>query len=270
METLVREQRRRAATLDHHQHALEMVVQRMYRDPGSPLDLAAMAGIARVSRFHFDRLFRTATGVSPRHFQTAVRLHAAARLVLTTARSVTDVCFDVGYESLGTFVATFTRTFGLSPQRLREAAVAMAAPWPSTMMSALAAEFGMQATAPLVHGRALLDAPFQGIIFIGLFSHAIPVRAPLACTILPKPGAFALGPAPDVPAYLFGVAMPACDTPLAFLLNDATLRGGGQLVPPNAAHDFALTLRLPRPLDPPMNIALPYLIAEKVATIAAR
>src|SRR4051812_22548039 len=105
----------------------------MRAHPGVPLHLSDMAMLAGVSRSHFDRLFRSVTALSPRQFQTAIRLHAATRLLLTTARSVIDICFEVGYESLGSFVTKFIDTFGLPPQRLRTSAASLyrlRSPWP--------------------------------------------------------------------------------------------------------------------------------------------
>ena len=91
----------------------------------------------------------------------------------------------------------------------------------------------------------------------------IPLRAPLACTIVAEPGPFVLGPVPDVPSYLFGVAIPWCDRPLDFLRNDHTLRGGGTRIAPATAASATLALRPPLSADPPINIALPFLIVER-------
>lgn len=263
IELLARLRPRRRATLSAYRVSVEAVVQHMRAHPGLPLDLDGMARLANVSRCHFDRVFREITGLVPRHFQTAVRLNTASRLLLTTERRVTDVCYDVGYESLGTFVATFTRTFGLPPQRLREVAAALRDPWPRDATAALVAEFGAHASPPLLEGRIVYEAPFEGIIFAGLFPTPIPVCAPLACTIVAGPGPFTLGPIPAAPSYVLAVAIPSCERPLDFLLNDQAHRGGRQVL--DLSQELVVTLRPPEPLDPPMNIALPYLMAEKIA-----
>jgi AraC family transcriptional regulator len=262
IEVLPRPRPRRRATVSAYRISVEAVIRHMRAHPGLPLDLDGMARLANASRCHFDRLFREITGLAPRHFQTAVRLNTASRLLLTTERSVTDVCYDIGYESLGTFVATFTRTFGLPPQRLREVAAALHDPWPRGATAGLVAEFGAHASPPLLEGRIVYEAPFEGIIFVGLFPTPIPVRVPLACTIVSAPGPFTLGPIPAA-GYVLAVAIPSCERPLDFLLNEQAHRGGKHVS--DLSQELVLTLHPPEPLDPPMNIALPYLMAEKMA-----
>lgn len=253
---------RRPATQLCYRNAVEAVIAHMRAHPGAPLNLAGMAELASVSRCHFDRLFRDVTGLSPRQFQTALRLNAASRLFLTTERSVTDVCFDVGYESLGTFVTKFTETFGLSPQRLRELAVSLHEPWSGWLEPKILAEFAGHLAPPYVTGEIAGCAPsVAAIIFVGVFPTPMPIRAPLACTILTAPGPFAFGPIPDGPGFLFAVAIALGDKPVDFLLQ-APLRGGGMRVDPGAK--VVVSLRPAITIDPPINIALPFLIAQKI------
>ena len=80
-----------------------------------PLTVDDMAGAAGLSRAHFSREFRRAFGVSPHAYLLAHRLERAASLLLMTDRTVTDICFSVGLQSLGSFTTSFTRRFGLSP-----------------------------------------------------------------------------------------------------------------------------------------------------------
>src|SRR5246127_2915238 len=83
-----------------------------YADPLGVDDLAAAAGL---SRAHFSREFRRAFGESPHAYLLTRRLERAAALLRTTDRSVTEICFDVGLRSLGSFTTSFTRTYGMSP-----------------------------------------------------------------------------------------------------------------------------------------------------------
>lgn len=258
----------RPETRASYEAAVECVIREMRARPDLPLDLGEMAVMVHVSRCHFDRLFRRVTGISPRHFQTAVRLQTASRLLLTTDRRVTDVCFDVGYESLGSFITKFTETFGLSPQRLRELASDLDRPWSQWLQSEIVSSFAASSTPPELRGnlRLAAEGELNGLIFIGLFATALPVGAPLACAILTGPGPFALGPVPDEPTWLFAVAIRWCEKPLEFLLDDQTLRGGGMQIAPRSTAPVELTLRPPAPNDPPINLALPYLIVQKVVT----
>jgi AraC-like DNA-binding protein len=78
-----------------------------------------MAGAAGLSRAHFSREFRRAFGDSPHAYLLTRRLERAAALLRTTDRSVADICFSVGLQSVGSFTTSFTRTFGVSPTSYR-------------------------------------------------------------------------------------------------------------------------------------------------------
>jgi len=86
-----------------------------------PLDVDDLARAAGLSRAHFSREFRRAFGESPHAYLLTRRLERAAALLRNTDRSVTDVCFSVGLQSLGSFTTSFTRTYGMSPTAYRAA-----------------------------------------------------------------------------------------------------------------------------------------------------
>ena len=86
-----------------------------------PLDVAALASAAGLSRAHFSREFRRAFGESPHAYLLTWRLERAAALLRTTDRSVADICLSVGLRSLGSFTTSFTRTYGMSPTAYRAA-----------------------------------------------------------------------------------------------------------------------------------------------------
>jgi AraC-like DNA-binding protein len=84
-----------------------------------PLTVARLARVACMSPFHFQRLFKRAFGETPMRRVQDLRLARAAHLLATTDRRVTEICADVGFESLGTFSALFHRRFGVPPRALR-------------------------------------------------------------------------------------------------------------------------------------------------------
>ena len=194
---------RRARTQRAYEDAVRAVIAQIRRAPEAPLDLADMAAIAGVSRSHFDRVFRAVTAVSPRQFQTAIRMQLAARLLLTTDRSVTDVCFDSGYESLGSFVTKFTQTFRLPPQKMRELAQHLDRPWSEWLRHEPEA-----LEAPFVRGTVEVPPSFAGAIFLGLFPERMPTEEPLACAITGGAGAFTIGGVPRGEHHLLAVALP--------------------------------------------------------------
>ena len=78
--------------------------------------LAAQAGL---SRFHFQRLFKGAVGVSPSRYHINLRMNEARRLLRETKMSVIDVALEVGYANPGHFSQLFRRETGLSPSEYR-------------------------------------------------------------------------------------------------------------------------------------------------------
>ena len=86
-----------------------------------PLDVADLARAAGLSPAHFSREFRATFGESPHAYLLTRRLERAATLLTTTDRSVAEICFEVGLQSLGSFTTSFKRTYGLSPAAFRAA-----------------------------------------------------------------------------------------------------------------------------------------------------
>ncbi len=86
------------------------------------MDVAALAAIAVMSEAHFIRSFRAAFGESPHRYLQRRRVERAMYLLRRTDRSVTDVCLDVGFASLGTFSRTFREVVGQTPSEYRAGA----------------------------------------------------------------------------------------------------------------------------------------------------
>jgi AraC-like DNA-binding protein len=85
------------------------------------LGVADMARAAGLSRAHFSREFRAAFGESPHAYLLTRRLERAAALLRTTDRSVAEICFSVGLQSVGSFTTSFKRIYGRSPTAYRAA-----------------------------------------------------------------------------------------------------------------------------------------------------
>jgi AraC-like DNA-binding protein len=94
----------------------------MDRDFAKPLDIPTLARIAIVSEAHFIRVFRDTFGETPHRYLQRRRVERAMFLLRETDRSVTEVCFDVGFGSLGSFSRTFADIVGESPTAYRKAA----------------------------------------------------------------------------------------------------------------------------------------------------
>jgi AraC-like DNA-binding protein len=103
-----------------------------------PLDVDDLARAAGLSRAHFSREFRSAFGESPHAYLLTRRLERAAALLRTTDRSVADICFSVGLQSVGSFTTSFNRTYGVPPTAYRAAfpPAAQRAPIPTCVLRA--------------------------------------------------------------------------------------------------------------------------------------
>ncbi|MEV5240957.1 AraC family transcriptional regulator [Streptomyces cinnamoneus] len=100
----------------------------MDRAYAQPLDVPALARIAHVSEAHFTRTFRATFGETPHRYLQRRRVERAMFLLRETGRSVTDICFEVGFGSTGTFSRTFRDIVGQSPREYRKQAVAQPVP----------------------------------------------------------------------------------------------------------------------------------------------
>jgi len=78
------------------------------------IDLDNIAGEAYFSKFHFIRIFKTTYGKTPHQYLIAVRI-ANAKLLLQKGKSVNQVCYSVGFDSISSFSALFKRLSGLAP-----------------------------------------------------------------------------------------------------------------------------------------------------------
>jgi AraC-like DNA-binding protein len=91
----------------------------MDRAYAEPLDVRVIAAVAHISPAHFSRCFRTVFGETPHRYLQRRRVERSMFLLRETDRSVTEVCFDVGFTSLGTFSRTFREIVGETPSGYR-------------------------------------------------------------------------------------------------------------------------------------------------------
>ena len=122
----------------------------MDRDYALPLDVANLAAVACVSEAHFIRTFKTTFGETPHRYLQRRRIERAMALLRNTDRRVTDICFAVGFASLGTFSRTFRDIVGRSPSAFRRVA---AAPYPVPTC------FTMSWTRPSSFGEGAVRLP---------------------------------------------------------------------------------------------------------------
>jgi AraC-like DNA-binding protein len=114
----------------------------MDRTFAEPLCIPELARIGDVSEAHFIRTFRATFGETPHRYLQRRRVERAMFLLRATDRSVTDICFDVGFSSLGTFSRTFHDVVGESPTAFRQRGRMPAVPTCFMMAWARPSSFG--------------------------------------------------------------------------------------------------------------------------------
>jgi AraC-like DNA-binding protein len=110
---------------------LRRVKDRIDRDFAQPLDVEALARGVNISAGHLSREFKAAYGESPYSYLMTRRIERAMALLRIGELSVTEVCFEVGCSSLGTFSTRFTELVGVPPSTYRREAASATLGMPS-------------------------------------------------------------------------------------------------------------------------------------------
>lgn len=252
----------RNSTVRSHYESVERVIAAMRDQIDQPLSLGSMARIALASRYHFNRTFRQVTGVPPSQFLYALRLEKAKRLLLQTQRKVIDICYEVGYNSVGTFTRRFTDLLGVSPTTFRDLARGPVKRLPHYHHSDATATPNAKPGCR-VSGYVKVPPRFHGLVFVGLFENPIPQGKPLACAAPSSDGSYCIEDAPEGEFYIFALGLKhPIDAPECFDYESA-LRGGGhslRISRDSVSGSTYVRLRPPSPFDPPILLVLPVLV----------
>ncbi len=138
------------------QHLLDLarmrrVRDRINRDYAQPLDVEALARGVHMSAGHLSREFKLAYGESPYGYLMTRRIERAMALLRRGDLGVTEVCFEVGCSSLGTFSTRFTELVGVPPSTYRRDAAAATREMPSCVAK--------QVTRPIRNREAPVSPP---------------------------------------------------------------------------------------------------------------
>lgn len=106
-------------TKERHLETIDRGKRYILNNFQNEMSLADIAKNTYVSPFHFSRLFKHFTSYSPYRYLLELRLSHAVLLLRNTSLSITEICFDSGFNSLEHFIATFTNHHGMSPLKFR-------------------------------------------------------------------------------------------------------------------------------------------------------
>lgn len=114
-----------------------------------PLDIATLARLASTSEAHFIRTFHATFGESPHRYLQRRRVERAMYLLRRSGRSITDICFDVGFSSTATFTRTFHEIVGETPTAYRARGLLPPVPTCFAMAWIRPSSFGKAKAPPL-------------------------------------------------------------------------------------------------------------------------
>lgn len=257
----------RETTLAVYRRAVSRVIDHLTANLGDEHTLDDMADVAMLSAFHFNRIFREVTGVSPVRYLYALRIAEAKRLLLTTRLKVIDICYGVGYNSLGSFNNRFVSLVGYSPRRIRSLAASIDAAELRRLIEARPQPSALVVRDPCsIWGEIHVPPDFAGVAMVGLFpgppSNAYPVAS-----VLPEGGAYVLPPVPEASNFFaMAVGLAWHEHMVDFLLQPDSLQAS---MPPihlpagglSTPIDFHLEAR--QPVDPPIPPSLAFRLVEQ-------
>ncbi|WP_404456598.1 helix-turn-helix domain-containing protein [Oceanobacillus kapialis] len=244
---------------------IDEVIKYIHNNIDDPLSLQHLAEYARYSPYHFSRIFKQKTGLSPHHYVSSLKLQRAKDLLLRTELTVRDIGMEIGQQSLGTFTTRFTEKVGISPSQFRKSPLHINHYLKSLKTHSNSAQQSKVAIhSNKVEGVIKAEIPFQGVILVGLFTKPIPAGLPQYGTILTALGDYIFPHVRPRTYYLMATAVTWEMRTNEILVPNQTLRA--KVDTPIIVHPKIetptqnLTLRRPRLDDPPILISLPLLM----------
>lgn len=230
-----------------------------------PLPLARLAKLAGYSPYHFTRIFKERTGLTPMYYVSSLRLQKAKHLLLRTNLNVRDIGLEIGQQSLGTFTTRFTERVGVTPTEFRNSARRADLDLRSLQRLGDWREPHVVRSCTCLEGNVRAEEPFEGVVLIGLFARPIPEGMPLYGTLvaLPRDGAYRIPNVKPGAYYVLATSVGWGTGAADMLLPQKTLRTRDRTpLVVGAAAELRRDVELypPRLDDPPILISLPLLM----------
>lgn len=254
-------------TMNHIYSEIDDVIEYIQKNIDDPLSLSHLADYARYSPYHFSRIFKQRTGLSPHHYVSSLKLQRAKDLLLNTDLTVRDIGMEIGQQSLGTFTTRFTERVGMAPSQFRKSPLHVNKYMKSLKTQTHLSRHSNSIIAPhfnRVEGTVEAEMPFHGIILVGLFTQPIPAGLPQYGTILTSLGDFTFINVRPSTYYLMATAITWEVRSNEILVPNQTLRAKADTpITVNSKIEIPkqnLSLRGPHLDDPPILVSLPLLM----------
>lgn len=247
-------------------HAVVHAIEYMKKHLDEEITSEKLASLVGYSHYHFSRLFKEITGVSPRRYLSALRIESGKKILVdASSSSILKTLLLIGFRSMGTFSTKFKQFVGLSPKQFQVH---------TDDLYQFINQFEYQdklepikVSPPVVSCHLEVPKSFKGLIFIGLFPRPMPDQKPIAgAAITHNQADCVFSSVPLGTYYVLAAALPLSFHPKDYFLLDKSLRGKSDHsieVTEMTEAEVRIALREPLPYDPPILINLPQLLFEK-------
>ncbi|MFU1795447.1 helix-turn-helix domain-containing protein [Paenibacillus azoreducens] len=252
-----------------HTAVVEKAIRYMKDHLDEDITSGFLASYVGYSSFHFVRIFKNVTGISPRHFLSALRMEAGKTALLQDPSLLMKILLSVGFHSPGSFNTRFKPNVGISPRKFSIDSLSLSSYVRQYEHEELQLEEHRSNRSVSQQIRCHIEAPadFRGIIFVGLFTHPIPDQKPAAGTALNrKKRTCAFTDVPSGIYYALAAGIPWSLNPKDYFVLTHSLRGKSLTAIEVTGHsnlDVHILLREPLDVDPPIVINLPLLLFEQ-------
>ncbi|MDX8362636.1 MULTISPECIES: AraC family transcriptional regulator [Bacillaceae] len=253
-----------------HVKAVVQAVEYMKKNLDKEITTEELASLVGYSSFHFSRFFKEVTGISPRHYLSALRIEAGKQmLVRHSSPSIIKTMMSIGFSSLGSFSAKFKQFVGLPPKQFQVT---------TNDLYHFVNQYteGENSVIQYFHPPVLtchIEAPaqFKGFIFVGLFPRPIPDERPaIGTAFTQKQSSCIFSQIPTGTYYALAAGIPLSMNPKDYFLLEHAFRGMYDdpiHVTGTTDKEIHIKLRSPLPFDPPILINLPQLLLEQVQKV---
>ncbi|WP_308314761.1 AraC family transcriptional regulator [Bacillus sp. V3-13] len=249
-----------------HKKAAEEAIKYMQKHLDQDITTVELATHVGYSTYHFIRIFKEITGVTPRHYLSALRIESGKQILLDSSASNLKTLLAIGFRSMGSFSSRFKQLVGLSPKGFRLESEALVNYVNQYKHKEIVAPVDVSNQSPCIHCHMQVPSSFKGLIFVGLFPRPIPDQRPVAGTALHHTKRIhSFANVPPGQYYVLAAGIPWSLNPKNYFVYDKALRGKSEpvTVQEDSILEVNVELREPLPYDPPILVNLPLLLFEK-------
>lgn len=252
---------------EDHIQAVRQAIQYMKLHLDHDITSEQLAAHVGYSPYHFTRVFKKVTGISPRHYLSALRIEAGKLHLLKEPGLLVKILHAIGFQSAGSFNTRFKQQVGITPQKFRSTSQQLFIHMNEWEHKQLEAQSADDEASSRLTCQIITPLSFRGVIFVGLFPRPIPDQRPIKGTAInSSTRSCMLTNIPPGSYYVMAAGIAWSLNPRDYFLLNEALRGmyeGPIHITNETKLHIAITLREPLPQDPPIIINLPMLLFEQ-------